>query len=123
MATENALKSIPYAAAADLSALQYTFVKMSGDYAVTTGVAAGGVDTVGVLQNNPVATAAAAVAVSGQSKIVLGATLTAGTRVTSDANGKAVAATTGNTVLGKLVEGGDADEIGAMILETEGVAA
>lgn len=123
MATENALKSIPYTAAADLSALQYTFVKMSGDYAVTTGVAAGGVDTVGILQNNPVATAAAAVAVSGQSKIVLGATLTAGTRVTSDANGKAVAATTGNTVLGKLVEGGDADQIAAMILETEGVAA
>jgi hypothetical protein len=123
MATENALKSIPYTAAADLSALQYTFVKMAGDYAVTTGVAAGGVDSVGILQNDPLAGQAAVVAASGQSKVVLGATLAAGARVTVATSGKVVAATTGDTVLGKLVEGGDADEIGAMILETEGVAA
>jgi len=123
MATENALKSIPYTASADLSALQYTFVKMSGDYSVAGAPAAGGADAVGILQNDPVSGAAAAVAVAGQSKIVLGATLTAGTKVTCSAAGKAVAATTGQSYLGVLVEGGALDQIGAIVLDNKGAAA
>lgn len=123
MATENALKSIPYTASADLSALQYTFVKMSGDYSVAGAPAAGGADAVGILQNDPVSGAAAAVAVAGQSKILLAATLTAGAKITTDANGAAVAATTGNTILGTLVEGGASGQIGAVVLDNNGVSA
>ena len=123
MATENALKSIPYAASSDLSALQYTFVKMSGDYAVTGTPTVNGPDAVGILQNNPIATAAAAVAVNGQSKVKLGATLTAGAKVTCSAAGLAIAATTGATILGTLIEGGASGNIGAMVLENKGVSA
>lgn len=123
MATENALKSIPYAAGADLSALQYTFVKLSADYTVVGSPAANGADALGILQNDPVSGAAAAVAVNGQSKIKLAATLTAGAKITCNASGAAIAATTGATILGTLVEGGASGNIGAVVLENKGVSA
>ena len=123
MATNSTLQNIAYTASTDLSLLQFTFVKMSGDDAVTGAPAAGGADAIGILQNDPIATQAASVAVGGQSKIVLGATLTAGTKVTCDAAGKAVAATAGQSYLGTIVQGGATDEIGAIVIDKDGVAA
>ena len=54
---------------------------------------------------------------AGQSKVVLGATLTPGTKVMGSAAGKAVAATTGLISIGSIVEGGLLDEIGSVLLE------
>jgi hypothetical protein len=49
--------------------------------------------------------------------ITLGETLNPGDAVTSDANGKAVAATAGDAVNGRLLEGGDADDVVEMLVE------
>lgn len=123
MATENALKSIPYTASVDLSAAQYTFVAVSGEDAVGLPADNGG-DAIGIVQNNPVVGCAAAVAVTGQSKILFGAAgLAAGAKVTCDATGKAVAVVAGDTILGTVVQGGGAGIIGAIVLSNEGVSA
>ena len=122
MATENALKSIPYTASVDLSDAQYTFVAVSGEDAVGLPVDNGG-NAIGIVQNNPSVGCAAAVAVTGQSKILFGAALSAGAKVTCDATGKAVAVVAGDTILGTVVQGGGVGIIGAIVLSNEGVSA
>lgn len=123
MATENALKSIPYTAGIDMSALQYTFCAVTGDD--TVGAPAdNGADAMGVVQNNPVAGAAAAVAVTGQTKVLFAAVaIAAGVDITCDATGKAVTAITGDTILGTTVQGGAASIIGGVVLNNKGVSA
>lgn len=78
--------SIP--AGANLSALQYTFVKMSG----TTVVAAAAATDIpiGVLLNDPTSGEVAAVAVSGVVKLKASAAITAGVLVGTTAAGRAV---------------------------------
>jgi hypothetical protein len=78
--------SIP--AGADLSAKQYTFVKISG-----TGVIAAAAATdipVGVLLNDPASGETAAVAVSGVVKVKASAAIVAGVLVGTTATGTAV---------------------------------
>jgi hypothetical protein len=78
--------SIP--AGADLSAKQYTFVKMSG-----TGVIAAAAATdipIGVLLNDPASGETAAVAVSGVVKLEASAAITAGVLVGTTSTGTAV---------------------------------
>jgi hypothetical protein len=83
--------SIP--AGADLSALQYTFVKLSG-----TGVIAAAAATdipVGVLVNNPTSGETAAVAISGVVKLKASAAIAVGRLVGTTSTGTAVALTAG----------------------------
>lgn len=80
---------------ADLSTKQYYCVKFS-----STGVAlcsAAGERCDGILQNDPVAGQPAAVMKTGVSKAVASGALTAGTQVTTDANGKLKAVVAGRT--------------------------
>lgn len=81
-------------AAADLSALQYTFVKLN-----TSGQAAacsGATDIpIGVLQNAPTAGQEAEVLVVGGTKIVAGAALNEGQQIGTSSAGKAVALVAG----------------------------
>lgn len=123
MATENCLKSIPYTAGVDLSDAQYTFVAVTADD--TVGLPADkGADAVGIVQNDPVIGCAAAVAVDGQSKVLFsGVAIAAGVDITCNAEGKAVTAVAGDTVLGTTVQGGAASIIGAVILTNKGVKA
>ncbi len=123
MATENALKSIPFTAGVDLSDVQYLFVAMTSND--TVGLpAAKGATAIGIVQNAPVASAAAAVAVTGQSKITFAAVaIAAGVDITCDATGKAVTAVTGDTILGTAVQGGAAGIVGAVVLTNKGVKA
>ena len=81
-------------AAADLSALQYTFVKL--DSAGKAAACSGATDIpVGVLQNAPIAGQEAEVLVVGGTKIVAGAAIGEGALVGTSAAGKAVALVAG----------------------------
>lgn len=73
--------------ATDLSAKQYYAVKISA--AKTVAIASTG-DGIGVLQNAPVAGRAAEVCVEGVFMGLLGGTVAAGDRLTSDSAGKLV---------------------------------
>lgn len=122
MATESNLVLLNFPAAGDLSTKQYHCVSVnsSGQVAVATGA---GEKVVGVLQNTPSAAGrVAVVAVSGKSKIVLDATLAKGAWVGSSADGQAAAPGTGYA-LGVLELGGDAGQIGEIIITHSGVIA
>jgi hypothetical protein len=120
MAHETALQSFSAAAGADLSALQYTFVTLNSSGQVVA--AAANSLAAGVLQNNPVSGEAANVAIGGETKIKLGATLAAGAIVEVGATGgkAAAAAGTGSYVMGILTLGGADNEIGSMVIRTAG---
>lgn len=100
MAFDNSVQSVSLPAAADLSAAQFKLltVNSSGNAALAGATSL----VVGVLQNKPDAAGkAATVAYAGVSKVVAGGSITAGARVTADANGAAVAAASaGDAVLG-----------------------
>lgn len=84
---------ITMVAAADLSAKQYYFVKVSG---TGVDVCSGATDVpLGVLQNNPVSGAEASVLVVGGTKIVSGASIAAGIKIGTGAAGKADAKVAG----------------------------
>lgn len=108
-ALENIIYSESYEAQEDLSAKQYYFVaKHATDNQVDLAVAGEGF---GILQNKPDEGQAAEVAHLGLSKCIASGALTPGTHLTSDANGKAVAATTDDEVCAVAVTTGAADEL------------
>lgn len=78
-------------AAADLSASQYLAVKIDANGQVAL---AGAGDGIGILANDPAQGEAATVQIAGVAKWKAGAAFSAGAKLTADANGKAVAATT-----------------------------
>ena len=87
-----------YIAGADLSTKQFLFVVSDGDEVTVAGA---GEAATGVLWNAPVSGDAATVIRGGEPNVYVGTGgLTVGGAVAADANGKAVAAVTGNVVLG-----------------------
>lgn len=86
---------ITLVAAADLSTKQFFAVKV--DSAGKAALAAAGEFAIGILQNNPTSGVAATVRVSGKSKGIAGAAITAGAPIACDANGKIVTATLART--------------------------
>lgn len=118
MATDNKSLEISLPVNADLSASQYKVVELntSGKLIDITAITR---IPIGILQNKPdTANKPGAVMPlgGGVSKIRLGATLTAGALVGVSAAGKAVADATTNYTLGILLEGGDDDDIGSVLL-------
>lgn len=89
----NSQHSVSLAAGADLSAKQYTFVKMSGTGVV--GAAAATDVCIGILQNAPTSGKTAEVAISGVSKLKASAAISAGALVGVTSTGLAVALTAG----------------------------
>jgi hypothetical protein len=91
-------------AGADLSAAQFTFVKMNTTD--STVVAAGNADAAfGVLINTPTSGAAATVVTHGRVSVTAGlGGLTAGALVGVDANGAGVVAATADIVVGIVVD-------------------
>jgi len=81
-------------AAADLSALQYTFVKLDASGQAAAAAAATDIP-IGVLQNAPTSGQEAEVLVAGGTKIVAGAAIGEGALVGTSATGKAVALVAG----------------------------
>jgi len=123
MALDSNLTCVTLEAGGDLSAGQYRFVELAADAQVDIVASAGG-DAVGVLQNDPSAAGrAATVAVMGVSKVVAGATVAAGDRLQSDANGAAIAAASGDIVLGRALTGGAAGDVIEVLLISTHVTA
>lgn len=91
MATQGYGVDISLLAAADFSAKQFFAVKV--DNAGKAALGGAGDFCVGLLQDNVPSGEAAGVRVSGKSKGVAGAAITAGAKVTADANGRLVTAT------------------------------
>lgn len=98
-------------AGADLSALQYYFVKLNSSGQAVACAAATDVP-VGVLQNAPTSGQEAEVLVVGGTKIVAGAAITLPSAIGTGATGKAVALATTDTtkyVVGSLITASAAD--------------
>lgn len=115
MATNYALHCVSKSAGADLSGDQFKIVTLGAGEVVTVDTTAGGTVSFGVLQNDPKQGEPASVAIGGQTKIQLGATLADGVPFTVSATGLAVAPTTGQVVLGTITEGGADGEIGSAV--------
>jgi hypothetical protein len=114
MAFEDLGKCISLEVNADLSASQYCFVKLASGQAALCGT---GQEGIGVLQNDPnAANRAGDIAIDGISKVKAGGTLTAGQNVGSDSTGRAVTPTTGQYILGKVLESAATNEIVACLL-------
>lgn len=88
-----------YVAGADLTAKQYTFVTAGANDVVTaTG---DGAAATGVLWNAPAQGKAATVIRGGEPHVYAGAAIAVNAEIASDANGKAVTATSGDVVVGR----------------------
>jgi hypothetical protein len=113
MSLQQEVRSLSIPASADLSASQFCFVTIDGNGRIALPSAGG--DCVGVLQDKPDALdragQVAMLNMSGKLKVVAGATLTPGTKVQADASGHALAALTGDHVLGTVLSGGDSGEL------------
>jgi len=81
-------------AGADLSALQYTFVKLNSSGEAVAAAAATDIP-IGVLQNAPTSGQEAEVLIVGGTKIVAGAAISEGALVGTSSTGKAVALVAG----------------------------
>lgn len=105
MALEQAGLSIGFmTASADLSAKQYTLMKVSGDNTVTFQATAGG-PVLGVLQNDPTSGRVAEVMVAGISKVLAGGILAAGDPIQATTDGTAIKALTGDASCGTVLIG------------------
>lgn len=106
-------------AGADLSAEQYKLVKVT-----TNGVEVAGAGelSVGVLQQGETTGNAVSVwGVGSVSKVIAGAAVAQGARVTSDATGRAVTAASGNYIAGVcLTESANADELVTVYITNPG---
>ncbi|MFA5731857.1 MAG: hypothetical protein WC934_07620 [Acidithiobacillus sp.] len=116
MAGQSKLFSDSLLAAADLSAKQYKFVKLTDDR--TVNVCGNGEAMYGILQNDPAAAGRPAeVMVYGISNLVLGGTVTAGAYIGSDGNGDGVAVTADHAEYGAIArEGGDDNDVISVLL-------
>jgi hypothetical protein len=121
MATVEGRFNRTYIAGTDLSAAQFHFVALAADGEVD--LAGDGVVVAGVLLNNPLVTNAAAVAWTGTVIVELGATVTAGDAIASNAAGEAITAATGDIIAGYARESGVDGQIIAIDLINGGNAA
>lgn len=101
-------------AGADLSASQFLFGVVGSDGRVTAAGAGAVAD--GVIDGAALEDQAIPFAIGGVVEIKLGATLAQGATVASAADGRAATAAAG-AQLGKLLEGGDEDDVVPMLWE------
>lgn len=120
MSVEEKVVSLNLLAGANLSASQYRFVYISAANTVLL-VATAGVQSCGILQNEPAAAGRSAeVAISGRVKVYAGATVTAGAKLTSDATGRAVIAQGEDEIMGEAVNAGVVGEVIEILLNPQG---
>lgn len=126
MAYEELLQSVSLDAASDLSGSQYRFVVVTAEHTIGSPSASGD-KALGVLQNKPdgsTVNEAATVGVLGISKVEVGTGgVTAGDEVTTDADGKAITAASGNNIAGVALATGADTEVVPVLLQYRGTAA
>lgn len=106
-------------AAADLSALQHTFVKLTADF--TVNQAADETGCIGILQNKPTAGEVALVKIMGGSKMVAQGAITVGSFIVPATGGKGAATTTDLDIYGAIaLEAAAADTEVISVLVTVG---
>ncbi len=114
------LKLVGESAAADLSSSQFHTVKLTSS---GVNLAGDGEQGVGVLQNKPESGQAAEVITHGSTKAVIGAAVTVGASLASNASGRLIPATTGEARLALAQEAGSADgEIVTVLMMPHGDA-
>lgn len=112
---EEALHCISAKVGSTFAAKQYYFAVVAADGNVDAASAAGAYCDGIVQEDEATVGSPITLAIGGRSKIVYGGSVTQGDLLATDANGKAVTATTGDVVLGRaLVTGVDGDT-GSMI--------
>lgn len=122
MAVHNYLMVQSFKAGEDLSDKQNFFLKLNSDGEVILAVA--GDAALGVnLENAEEDETTGAVTISGEKvEIAIGAAVAAGALLTSDAQGRAVTATTGNAVNGIALQAGTAaGQLVSMLFRPNGV--
>jgi hypothetical protein len=107
MAYEERLRCVTMISGADYrdGSSQYRFVVGNGSNSGMVRVSLIGDNATGICQDDPNLNQASAIAVSGISKVIAGAAVTAGTQIMSDNQGRAIAATSGNWILGTAILG------------------
>lgn len=91
-------------AEADLSAKQYTFVKVGSSGGIAAQTSQGG-DSLGVLQNAPTSGKTGVILMVGISKLVMGGIVNDGADITTGTAGKGEDAAASDYVLGKSLHG------------------
>ena len=104
-----------FVAGEDLSSAQFKFVTLEADGQIDLADAAGE-RALGVLLNKPTSGKAATVAMTGKVMVEVGAAVTAGDEIQTDANGDAITAAAGDVVLGYALEDAVDGQIFAMEL-------
>lgn len=104
MATENLGKCVSLPVAADLSSYQYRFVKV--DTSARAALCGDGQKAVGVLQDDPAAAGRPGNVMVGigVTKVVVAGAITMGDAVSSDSQGRANTAASGDYVVGIALE-------------------
>ncbi|MBU0598781.1 hypothetical protein KKF61_07415 [Patescibacteria group bacterium] len=118
MANTKAVHLESFEAAADLSAKQFYFVKLSANRTVNVPTAITDIP-IGVLQNKPASGEAAEVMVIGRSKVSADETLTAGQLIGTSVDGQAALVEAGDTTVyraGQVTIGAGAGEIAEAII-------
>lgn len=104
-----------FIAGVDLSAAQFRIARITGNRTVGLSTAANN-DSIGITQDRVPQGQPMNVQSEGHSKVFYGATVTAGQPLTSDANGRAIPATTGRQIVGRAIIGGAANDLGEILL-------
>jgi hypothetical protein len=119
MAIYNAMTAVTREAGSDLSTKQFYFVKVSSDGQFD--LCGDGALAYGVLQDAPAAAGeAASIAIAGEVKVIAGGNIAAGDKVACNADGKAVAAASGDFILGVASVGGVSGDILTVKLDSAG---
>lgn len=118
----NAAVKTTFTAGADLSAKQYTFVKIDNGTSNVVAVSGATDRPIGVLQNAPTAGQAAEVCIVGGTKVKVGGSASAGQPAFSSASATAVTLAFGTTgsaayVVGTFIEAAAAGEIGTVVID------
>lgn len=94
---------------------QYHIAQGSGNYC--SMASADTLALVGIVLNEPLNGEHASICPLGMCKVIAGASISAGARITSNGSGRAVAATSGDVIIGyaKDAAGADGDVISALI--------
>lgn len=120
MYNEN-LSAITLEAGQDLSAKQFFCVSIAADGQIDPSGDGALVD--GILQNNPASAGeASTVAIAGISRVICGGSITRGDMLASDADGKAVVATTNEEIFGRALTAGANNQVIPVLLKLSGRA-
>jgi hypothetical protein len=115
------LSVVTLEAGQDLSTRQFCCVTVAADGQIDPTGAGALVD--GILQNNPSTVGeAATVALGGISRVLAGGNITTGDLLASDANGRAVTATSGQEIFGKALGPGVNNQVIPVLLKFSGRA-